>query len=165
MFSDGNQEMNNNCKYSNCILDSTKETNELIEESYKAFTECTTNHLSFMGSKIIYKTEKDLHTNKELGFEHIVSMKKKYGIRIYEKNRMVYVPLIKKILSDCSNKTCKHIVIYKDNSDICIWCRKNKFLIVLSPRENGYLLNTAYPVIYKRKIYTIEKKANENGLS
>lgn len=164
MFSDGNQEVNNECKYSCTIIDSSKDTNTLIKDSYEAFCECMNADLQFMGQRILYKTEKDLHTMKELGFQHIISMKNNLGIRIYEPNRMIYVPLIKEILSDCSKKTCNHISIYRDNKDICIWCRKNKFLIVLTPRKDGYLLNTAYPVIYTNKINEIEKKANENGL-
>ena len=153
----------NDCKYSDKLLNPQKSTKDLIQESYECFIECMRDEtLTFNGKKILFKTEKDLHTMKELGFEHIVSMNNKIG-RIYEPNRMIYVPLIKKILSDCQNKTCSHISLYEDNGDICIWCRKNKFLIVLIPRENGYLLNTAYPVIYKRKLYDIEKKANENG--
>ena len=155
----------NNCKFEKDLLDSSKAIDKLISESYEVFCECMNdNSLSFMGKKILYKTEKDLHSMKELGYLHIASMENQIKIRTYDKNRMIYMPLIKRILEDCSKKTCPNIAIYKDNKDICIWCRKNKFLIVLCPRENGYLLNTAYPVIYERKIYTIEKKANENGL-
>ena len=105
----------------------------------------------------------DLHNNRELGFEHIVSMKQK-GLRIYEPNRTLYVPLIKIILSECSKNKCNSISIYRDYKDVCVWCREHKYLIVLTPRKDGYLLNTAYPVIYSNKIREIEKKANENGL-
>lgn len=157
--------MENNCKYSNILLDLNKDTNTLIEESYSSFCNCMNAELEFRGQKVLYKTEKDLQVMKELGFQHIVSMTGKFGMRLYEPNRMIYVPLIKQILSDCSlNKNCSHISIYRDNKDVCIWCRKNKYLIVLSPRNKGYLLNTAYPVIYSNKIKEIEKKANENGL-
>lgn len=164
MFLDGNQEVNNECEYRSTILDSSKDTNTLIKESYAAFCNCMTSDLQFNGQKVLYKTEKDLHTMKELGFQHIVSIKNNLGIRIYEPNRMLYVPLIKEILSNCIKNSCNHISIYKDYKDICVWCRKNKYLIVLTPRKDGYLLNTAYPVIYTNKINEIEKKANENGL-
>ena len=36
-------------------------------------------------------------------------------------------------------------------------------MIVLIPRKDGYLLNTAYPVIFPNKIREIEKKANDRG--
>ena len=78
--------------------------------------------------KLLLKTEKDLHTMKELGYEHIVSMKNKLGLRIYEKNRMIYVPLIEKIINNCCDKQCDSIRIYKDRKDICIWCKKMDYL-------------------------------------
>ena len=155
--------MNNNCKYKDLILTDKKGQNDLLEESYKSFCDCMNSNITFRGKSVWYKREMDLHNNKELGFEHIVSMKNN-GYRIYEKNRMLYVPLIKRILSNCSNVRCNNIVIYRDGKDICIWCRENKYLIVLNERKNGYLLNTAYPVIYENKIKEIERKANENGL-
>lgn len=165
MYLDGNLEMKDNCKFNHLILDSNKDTSSLLDESYVSFCECMNSDLKFMGKKILFKTEKDLQVMKELGFQHIVSMTKKFGMRLYEPNRMIYVPLIRQIISDCSSsKKCPHIAIYKDNKDICIWCRNNKFLIVLTPRNKGYLLNTAYPVIYSHKINQIEKKINENGL-
>lgn len=155
--------MNNKCSHDNLIINGQQELNKLLEESYKAFCDCKDSNLYFLGKKVLYKTEIDLHNNKELGFEHIVSMKIK-GLRVYEPNRTLYVPLIKVILSECSNNKCNQISIYKDHKDICVWCKKHKYLIVLTPRKDGYLLNTAYPVIYSNKIKEIEKKANENGL-
>ena len=35
---------------------------------------------------------------KELGYEHIISMKNNMGLRIYEKNRIIYMPILEKIL-------------------------------------------------------------------
>ena len=157
--------MINSCKYEDLLLDSNDDMNELIAKSYASFCDCmNSEELSFMNQKILYKKEKDLQYMKEFGYLHIASMENEMKIRIFDKSRMMYIPLIKNILADCSKKSCSNIAVYRDNKDICIWCRKNKYLIVLSPREKGYLLNTAYPVIYDRKIYTIEKKANENGL-
>lgn len=163
MFLGGNQEVNSNCIYKNLILNDRKELNVLLKESYDSFCNCMSSNVTFRGKKVWYKTEMDLHNNRELGFEHLVSMKKS-GLRIYEKNRTLYVPLIKEILSRCSNNHCGNISIYRDGKDICVWCRDNRYLIVLNERKNGYLLNTAYPVIYSNKLYEVEKKANENGL-
>ena len=39
-----------------------------------------------------------------------------------------------------------------------------KALKINTNRKNGYLLKTAYPIIYKHKREAIEKKANENGI-
>ena len=77
---------------------------------------------------------------------------------------MIYVPLIEKIFNNCCDKECDNIRIYKDKKDICIWCKKINYLIIITKRKNGYLLQTAYPIIYKHKIKEIEKKANENGI-
>lgn len=38
------------------------------------------------------------------------------------------------------------------------------YLIVITERKNGYLLQTAYPIIYNHKRKEVEKKANENGI-
>jgi len=157
--------MNDNCKYKGLLLNSNEDLKELIDKSYNCFFDCMNDNTYFMGKKVLYKREKDLNFMKELGYLHIVTMENESKIRIFEKNRMIYVPFIKNILTDCcSEKKCNEIAIYKDNKDICIWCRKIKYLIVLSPRNNGILLKTAYPVIYDRKIHTIEKKINENDL-
>ena len=102
MFLDGSQKvMTDNCKYENLKLDSNKDTNVLIDESYQAYSNTLLkNEINFKGKKLLLKTEKDLHTMKELGYEHIVSMKNDLGLRIYEKNRMIYVPLIEKIFNE-----------------------------------------------------------------
>lgn len=166
MYLDGSQkELMNKCKFENLKLDETKNINTLINESYENFREMLTkDNLSFQNKKIIFKTEMDLHNNKELGFEHIVSMKNEMSMRLYDKNRMLYVPLIEKILQNCCNGQCNEIKIYKDKKDICIWCKKLDYLIVLSERKEGYLLQTAYPIIYEHKRNQVEKKANENGI-
>lgn len=157
--------MTDNCKYENLKLDSNKDTNVLIDESYQAYSNTLLkNEINFKGKKLLLKTEKDLHTMKELGYEHIVSMKNDLGLRIYEKNRMIYVPLIEKIFNHCCDKQCDSIRIYKDKKDICIWCKKMDYLIVITERKNGYLLQTAYPIIYNHKRKEVEKKANENGI-
>lgn len=166
MFLDGNQRiMTNSCKYKNLELDINKNINDLIDESYQIFNETLLNsEIYFKGKKVLFKTEKDLHTMKELGYEHIISMENSLGLRIYEKNRIIYVPLIEKILKDCCNKNCDNIKIYKDRKDICIWCKRLDYLIVLAERKNGYLLQTAYPIIYTNKRKSVEKKAYENGI-
>ena len=166
MFLDGSQKpMTNNCKYENLKLNINKDMHDLIDESYRVFSNTLLkNEIIFKGKKILLKTEKDLHTMKELGYEHIVSMKNDLGLRIYEKNRMVYIPLIEKIFNKCCDKQCSNIKIYKDKKDICIWCKKLNYLIVITERENGYLLQTAYPIIYNHKRQEVEKKANENGI-
>ena len=166
MFLDGSQKvMTDNCKYENLKLDLNKDTNVLIDESYQAYSNTLLkNEINFKGKKLLLKTEKDLHTMKELGYEHIVSMKNKLGLRIYEKNRMIYVLLIEKIFNNCCDKQCDSIRIYKDKKDICIWCKKMDYLIVITERKNGYLLQTAYPIIYNHKRKEVEKKANENGI-
>ena len=115
MFLDGNQRiMTNSCKYKNLELDINKNINDLIDESYQIFNETLLNsEIYFKGKKVLFKTEKDLHTMKELGYEHIISMENSLGLRIYEKNRIIYVPLIEKILKNCCNKNCDNIKIYK----------------------------------------------------
>ena len=72
--------------------------------------------------------------------------------------------MIKIIFCDCLTNKSEDITIYRDRKDICIWCKKLNYLIVLTERENGYLLQTAYPIIYKNKLREVEKKANENGI-
>ena len=80
--------MTDNCKYENLKLDLNKDTNVLIDESYQEYSNTLLkNEINFKGKKLLLKTEKDLHTMKELGYEHIVSMKNKLGLRIYEKKQ------------------------------------------------------------------------------
>ena len=167
MFLDGNQKVIKiSCKYEKLILNSNEDLNELLGKTYKIY--CNTligKNIYFNKRKLLLKTEKDLHTMKELGFEHIVSIKNnKLGIRVYDKNRMIYISLIEKILNDCCNGQCKDIKVYRDRKDICVWCKHLDYLIVLADRKKGYLLQTAYPVIYNKKRKSIEKKANENGI-
>ncbi len=166
MYLDGNQKaMINKCEYENLKLDINKDTNALIEESYQIYNNTLLkSKITFKGKILLLKSEKDLHTMKEQGYEHIVSMKNNLGLRIYEKNRMIYIPLIEKIFNNCSDKQCNNLKIYKDKNDICIWCKKLDYLIVLSERKNGYLLQTAYPIIYNHKRKEVEQKANENGI-
>ena len=157
--------MSNNCKFKNFKLDETKSINTLIDESYDIFRKMLTNgELSFKGKKIVFKTELDLHQNKELGYLHIVSMKNEMKMRLYDKNRMLYVPLIEKIIKNCCDKKCNNIMIYRDKKDICIYCKELDYLIVLADRKDKYLLQTAYPLIYDHKRKQVEKKANENGI-
>ena len=157
--------MTNKCKYENLKLNINKEINVLLDEAYQIYyNTLSKNEIIFKNKKILLKTEKDLHTMRELGYEHIVSIKKDLELRVYEKNRIIYVPLIEKILNNCCDKQCNNIKIYKDRKDICIWCKKLDYLIVITERKNGYLLKTAYPIIYDNKRKTIEKKANENGI-
>lgn len=153
-----------NCAHKNCKLDEKKNLKDLSDEAYKIFKEFLTDDtLVFRGKKILFKTEKDFFTFRELGFEHIVSMEdKKTRIRIYDKNRLIYLPFIKKIINNCCNGSCTDIKIFKDKADICIWCKSSDFVIILNKRENGFLLLTAYPVIYNHKRSSLEKKANEN---
>ena len=156
--------MNNSCKYEKLKLDYDKDTKTLIDESYDIFCEILgKDDLTFRNKKVFFKTEMDLHNNKELGYEHIVSMKN-MGMRLYEKNRMIYLPIIEKIFKNCCNNQCNNIKIYKDKKDICIWCKKLDYLIVITERKNGYLLQTAYPIVYDHKRKEVEKKANENGI-
>ncbi len=166
MFLDGNQRiMTNRCKFEDLKLDLNKDLNVLINESYQAYSNTLLNNeITFKNKKLILKTEKDLHTMKELGFEHIVSMKNNLGLRIYDKNRMIYMPIIEKIFNNCCYEQCSSIKIYKDKKDICIWCKRLAYLIILSERKNGYLLQTAYPIIYNHKRKEVERKANENGI-
>lgn len=157
--------MKNNCNLVSEKLDINQDTNSLIEESYSFFkTMLNANNLYFNNKKLLLKNEKDLHTMKELGFEHIVSIKNHLGLRIYEKNRMIYLPLIEKIFKNCCVNKCEDIKIYKDRGDICIWCKKLDYLIVVTPRKDFFLLQTAYPIIYEKKRKEVEKKANENGI-
>ena len=141
MFLDGSQKvMTDNCKYESLKLDSNKDTNVLIDESYQAYSNTLLkNEINFKGKKILLKTEKDLHTMKELGYEHIVSMKNDLGLRIYEKNRMIYVPLIEKIFNHCCDKQCDSIRIYKDKKDICIWCREYRKSCVNRIKPSGMI--------------------------
>lgn len=155
----------NNCKCEQIKLDINKDTNTLINESYDYYKALSSEEDIYFNNKIIlFKNEIDVHTMKELGFEHIISMKNNIGLRIYEKNRMIYLPMIKIIFCDCLTNKSEDITIYRDRKDICIWCKKLNYLIVLTERENGYLLQTAYPIIYKNKLREVEKKANENGI-
>ena len=84
-------------------LDYNKDTKSLIDESYAIFCEILNkNELMFKNKKVFFKTEMDLHNNRELGYEHIVSMKN-MNMRLYEKNIMIYLPIIEKILKHCCN--------------------------------------------------------------
>lgn len=155
----------NNCKYENELLDINDDINILINNAYDYYKNFSLkNDIYFNNKKVFFKTELDVHTMKELGFEHIISMKNNIGLRTYEKNRMIYIPLIKIIFHNCLSDKCNSITIYKDKGDICIWCKKLNYLIVLSERKKGYLLQTAYPIIYKNKLHDVERKANENGI-
>lgn len=155
----------NNCKCEQIKLDINKDTNTLINESYDYYKSLSSEEDIYFNNKImLFKKEIDVHTMKELGFEHIISMKNNIGLRTYEKNRMIYLPIIKIIFCDCLPKKCENLAIYRDKKDICIWCKKLNYLIVLAEREKGYLLQTAYPIIYKNKLREVEKKANENGI-
>lgn len=157
--------MKNNCKFESLKLDLNKDTKTLLDESYKSYiNSLSKKELYFKGEKLLLKTEKDLHTMKELGFEHIISKKNSMGLRIYEKNRMIYVPIIEKIFNNCCENQCNYIKIYRDYKDICIWCQNLDYLIVLTKRNEGYLLQTAYPIIYDHKRKEVQKKANENGI-
>lgn len=154
-----------NCNSEQNKLDISKDINTLIDESYNYYKELSTKENIYFNNKIIlFKRELDVHTMKELGFEHIISMKDNIGLRIYEKNRMIYLPIIEPILRDCLSNKCEDLVTYKDKKDICIWCKRLNYLIVLAEREKGYLLQTAYPIIYKNKLREVERKANENGI-
>lgn len=157
--------MNNNCEFKNLKLDGTKAINTLIDESYDIFRKMLTNdELYFKGKKVIFKTELDLQHNKELGYLHIVSMKNEMKMRLYDKNRMLYVSFIEKILKNCCDGKCNNIKIYRDKKDICIYCKELDYLIVLADRKDKYLLQTAYPLIYDHKRKQVEKKVNENGI-
>lgn len=156
--------MSSNCQYEKNKLNCDKDIRTLIEESYTVFCKMLKdNKLTFKNKSVFFKTEMDLHNNRELGYEHIVSMKNQ-KMRLYEKNRMIYLPVIEPILTKCCNSKCDDIKVYRDKKDICIWCKKLDYLIVLTERKNGYLLQTAYPIIYNHKRKEVERKANENGI-
>lgn len=128
----------NICKCEQSKLDINKDTNTLINESYDYYKILSSEkNIYFNNKTILFKNEIDVHTMKELGFEHIISMKNNIGLRTYEKNRMIYLPIIKIIFRDCLLNKCKDLAIYRDKKDICIWCKKLNYLIVLTEREKG----------------------------
>lgn len=149
--------------YEKSKLNESLDLKNLITIGYEIYNKIKNLKIKIRGKNLFFKTELDVHTMKELGYEHIISMKNNMGLRIYEKNRIIYMPILEKILFSCINK-CSSIKFFYDNKDICIWCPTQDYLIVLANRKNGYLLKTAYPIIYKHKREAIEKKANENGI-
>ena len=155
-----------NCNILNKKLDESGNLNELIAEAYVIFEKyIKDDNFTFRNKKMFFKTEIDSLTFRKQGFEHIITKDfQKSRIRLYEKNRVAHLPLIEDIIKQCCCGNCTAIKIFKDKKDICVWCKKIDFLIVLSERQNGYVLLTAYPVIYEHKRKALEKKANENGL-
>lgn len=168
MFLDGNLKeiMKNQCDVLKNKLDETKALNEVIDEAYVIFKKYIKDDtFVFKNKKVFFKTEIDKSSFREQGFEHIITKDfSKTAFRLYDKNRVVHLPIIEDLIKRCCLNNCCDIKIFKDKKDICIWCKNIDFLIILSERQNGYVLLTAYPVIYEHKRQSLEKKANENGL-
>ena len=77
----------NNCKCEQIKLDINKDTNTLINESYDYYKALSSEEDIYFNNKIIlFKNEIDVHTMKELGFEHIISMKNNIGLRNDQNN-------------------------------------------------------------------------------
>lgn len=142
-----------------------------IDQAYKIYMSEIGNNdnLEFKGLPI--KVTKTLDYNlRQQTFEHIVSRDMK--ARLYDANRANKIPWIKYILTNCMKTNCdKYTVINDRKNEFCIWCKKENFLIVLELRVDKktnkpfYYLKTAYPIIYKDKLYQMqkkEKKQNEN---
>ncbi len=160
------QEIITQCDNQKSKLDETKPLNILIDEAYKIFKKYIDDDtLIFKNKKIFFNIKMNKYSFREQGFEHIIT--KDFGktsIPLYDKNRVIHLPIIEKIIKQCCNNKCSELKVFKDKKDICIWCKRIDFLIILSERNNGYLLKTAYPVVYTHKRQSLKRKANENDL-
>ena len=95
-------------------------------------------------------------------------MKKKSSKKLHSeftKNLQFFLPK--------TYKNIWHLQFINDRGkEYCLWCKKEKYLIILELRTDKktnkpfYYLKTAYPIIYCDKLKQMqkkEKKQNENG--
>lgn len=153
-----------NCKLDIQIIEKGSSSwEEYLQKLYASYrSEIFEKPLFYKGEKIIFNTDLNYNLRHET-FEHITT--KGSVNRLYNQSRCEKMLWICALLAG----KCQGCYGYYDFEDLeykgrhkrfIIWCKPEQYVIILEKMNGGYMLISAYCVVYKDKVDDLHRKLN-----
>ena len=135
---------------------------EYLDKLYEIFKhDFYINHVTFNGQRVLPQ-KYPVTDERPYTFNHITKFRH-HNSNSLDYNRSKKIPLIATILNGCNDKTVKCWEFQATHNKrrvtrIKVWYERSNILIILQPKDDKYILITAYTISQPYKINKVKRE-------